>query len=125
MVVDHYLIFQRCRPFFLEYEKSVRKIVAWIRIPNLPIELCNSYFLWRVGAAIGTILKIDRATSIHSKGRFARICVEIDLTKKLVPRISVLGSILNTEYEGLHLIYFICGLYGHRLEDYSESMVHK
>ncbi|RYR52377.1 hypothetical protein Ahy_A06g027307 [Arachis hypogaea] len=50
MVVGHYLIFQRCRPFFLEYEKAVRKIVAWIRIPNLPIELYNLRFLWREGA---------------------------------------------------------------------------
>ncbi|RYQ94661.1 hypothetical protein Ahy_B08g089602 [Arachis hypogaea] len=41
------------------------------------------------------MLKIDRATSKHSRGKFPRICVEIDLTKKLVPRISVLGSELN------------------------------
>ncbi|KAL4327859.1 hypothetical protein AHAS_Ahas13G0142200 [Arachis hypogaea] len=68
------------------------------------------------------MLKINRATSIHSRGRFARICVEIDLTKKLIPRISVLGSTLNIEYEGLHLICFICGLYGHRSEDCSENI---
>ncbi|XP_057755572.1 uncharacterized protein LOC130974734 [Arachis stenosperma] len=120
MVAGHYLIVQCRRPFFLESEKAVRKIAAWIRIPNLPIELYNHHFLWRVGSAIGTMLKIDRATSIHSRGRFARICVEIDLTKKLVPRISVLGSILNIEYEGLHLICFKCGLYGHRSEQCSE-----
>ncbi|KAL4294500.1 hypothetical protein AHAS_Ahas18G0234300 [Arachis hypogaea] len=108
------------KPFFLESEKAVRKIAAWIRIPNLPIELYNHRFLWRVGSTIGTMLKIDRATSMYSRGRFARICVKIDLTKKLVPKISVLGSILNIEYEGLHLICFKCGLYGHRSEQCSE-----
>ncbi|KAL4343570.1 hypothetical protein AHAS_Ahas11G0091600 [Arachis hypogaea] len=73
------------------------KIVAWIRIPNLPIELYNHRFLWRVGSAIGTMLKIDKTTSIHSRSRFARICVEIDLAKKLLPRTSIMGSISNFE----------------------------
>ncbi|KAL4346243.1 hypothetical protein AHAS_Ahas11G0358900 [Arachis hypogaea] len=101
MVGGPYLIVQRWLPFFLKSEKVVKKVTAWVRIPNLPIQLYNHRFLWRVGSAIGTILKVDRATSLHSRGRFARICVEIDLTKKLVPRISVLGSMLNIEYEGL------------------------
>ncbi|RYR05350.1 hypothetical protein Ahy_B06g085220 [Arachis hypogaea] len=60
------------------------------------------------------MLKVDHATSIHSRGRFARICVEIDLSKKLVPRISVMGYTLSIEYEGLHLICFECGKYGHK-----------
>ncbi|XP_015965172.1 uncharacterized protein LOC107488895 [Arachis duranensis] len=114
MIAGHYLIVQRWRPFFLESEKVVRKIAAWIQIPNLPIELYNQKFLWRVGSTIGHMLKIDRSTSIHSRGRFARICVKIDLAKKLVPRISVLGSELYIEYEGLHQICFSCGKYGHR-----------
>ncbi|RYR08368.1 hypothetical protein Ahy_B05g076023 [Arachis hypogaea] len=66
------------------------------------------------------MLKVDKATSIHSRGRFARIYVKIDLSKKLVPRISVLGNILNIEYEGLHLICFNCGIYGHWSESCGE-----
>ncbi|KAL4294232.1 hypothetical protein AHAS_Ahas18G0207500 [Arachis hypogaea] len=81
MVAGHYLIVQRWRPFFLSGSTEVRKIATWIRIPNLPIELYNHRFLWRVGSAIGHMLKIDRTTSIHSRGIFARICVEIDLAK--------------------------------------------
>ncbi|RYR27986.1 hypothetical protein Ahy_B01g052070 isoform A [Arachis hypogaea] len=123
MIAVHYLIVQRWRPFFLTSESTVKKIAAWFRIPNLPIKLYNHRFLWQVGSAIGTMLKIDRATSIHSRGRFARIYVEIDLTKKLVPRISVLGSTLNIEYEGLHLICFQCGKYGHRSDQCSEVAV--
>ncbi|KAL4370992.1 hypothetical protein AHAS_Ahas06G0121200 [Arachis hypogaea] len=62
------------------------------------------------------MIKIDRTTSIHSRGKFARICVEIDLAKKLVPKISVMGSELNVEYKGLHQICFACGKYGHRAD---------
>ncbi|KAL4329649.1 hypothetical protein AHAS_Ahas13G0321200 [Arachis hypogaea] len=123
MIAGHYLIVQRWRPFFLNSENQVKKIAAWIRIPNLPIELYNPRFLWRVGSAIGQMLKIDRTTSIHSRGRFARICVEIDLAKQLVPRISVLGSELNIEYEGLYQICFNCGRYGHRMDQCGETVV--
>ncbi|RYR21977.1 hypothetical protein Ahy_B03g067272 [Arachis hypogaea] len=114
MVARHYLIVQRWRPFFFSSENEVKKIAAWIRIPNLPIELYNHRFLCKVGSTIGIVLKVDRATFIHSRGHFARICVKLDLSKKLVPRISILRNVLNTEYEGLHLICFSCGKYGHR-----------
>ncbi|QHO51547.1 uncharacterized protein DS421_1g31800 [Arachis hypogaea] len=120
MITSHYLIVQRWRPFFLASENIAKKIATWIRIPNLPIELYNHRFLSRVGSTLGTMLKIDRATSVHSRGRFARICVELGLSKKLVPRILVLGQILNVEYEDLHLICFTCGKYGHQPDQCSE-----
>ncbi|XP_016191766.1 uncharacterized protein LOC107632613 [Arachis ipaensis] len=122
MIAGHYLIIQRWRPFFLSGPTEVRKIAAWIRIPNLPIELYNHRFLWRVGSTIGHMLKVDRTTSIHSREKFARICVEIDLAKQLVPRISVLGSELHLEYEGLHQICFSCGKYGHRSDQCMENL---
>ncbi|KAK7286716.1 hypothetical protein RJT34_21918 [Clitoria ternatea] len=57
---------------------------------------------------------VDHLTSIHYRGHFPRICVEVNLQRQLVPRISMLGHELNLEYEGLHLICFKCGRYGHR-----------
>nr|KYP68757.1 hypothetical protein KK1_022398 [Cajanus cajan]KYP68759.1 hypothetical protein KK1_022400 [Cajanus cajan] len=114
LIADHYIVVQRWRPFFTVTAKQTRKIAARIRIPGLPIELFNDRFLWRVGSKLGTMLKIDKLTSIQSRGRFARICVEIDLKKKLVPQIDVLGHILKLEYEGLHSICFKCGKYGHK-----------
>ncbi|RYR24806.1 hypothetical protein Ahy_B02g058354 [Arachis hypogaea] len=122
MIAGYYLIVQRWRPFFLTSENVVRKIVVWVHIPNLPIELYNQRFLWRVGSTIVHMLKIDRATSIHSREKFVRICVKIDLTKKLVPRISVLGSELNIEYEGLHQISFSCCKYSHRSESCYDNL---
>ncbi|KAL4338245.1 hypothetical protein AHAS_Ahas12G0190900 [Arachis hypogaea] len=67
------------------------------------------------------MLKIDKTKSIHYRKIFARICIEIDLSKKLIPRILVLGSTLNIEYKGLHLICFNYGLYGHRSEQCGEA----
>ena len=35
----------------------------------------------RLGAKLGKPIKIDSATSLASTGYFARLCVEVDLTK--------------------------------------------
>ncbi|RYR25948.1 hypothetical protein Ahy_B02g060003 [Arachis hypogaea] len=48
------------------------------------------------------MLKVDELTSIHSRGKFSRICVKIDLNKKLIPYISALGKDFKLEYKGLH-----------------------
>lgn len=61
------------------------------------------------------MLKIDKVTSVQVSGRFARICIEIDLDKPLQPKIILLIVILlNLQYGSLHHICFNCGRYGHR-----------
>lgn len=60
------------------------------------------------------MLKVDHHTSIYSRGKFARICVELDLRRELVPSFTVLGAEFKLEYEGLHMICFGCGCYGHK-----------
>lgn len=52
-VADHYLIVQRWHPLFTLSATMTHKIAVWVRIPRLPIELCNDVFLKRIGACIG------------------------------------------------------------------------
>ena len=47
---------------------------------------------------------------------YARMCVEVDLNAPLLPSYSVDGHNLKIEYEGLHLICFSCGIFGHSQE---------
>ena len=82
----------------------------------MPLELYNDKFLARVSNTLGTMLKVDRLTLLHSRGQFARICVEIDLEKSLIRKILVRRKLLRLEYEGLHLVCFTCGQYGHKAE---------
>lgn len=114
MVADHYILVQRWRPNFLRSAKMESKVAVWVRVPELPLELYNDKFFKRLGAALGVLLKVDRLTSIHSRGQFTRICVEIDLAKPLDPQVEVRGEIINLEYTGLHSVCFNCGVYGHR-----------
>nr|KYP53701.1 hypothetical protein KK1_024275 [Cajanus cajan] len=60
------------------------------------------------------MLKIDKVTAIQARGRYARICVEMDLDKPLLPTVIARGYLLNIQYEGLHSISFQCGKYGHK-----------
>lgn len=67
-------------------------MAVWVRISELPLELYNKTFLSRIGGSLGTFLKMDRLTSIHSRGQFARFCVEMDLAKPLVPYVLLRGG---------------------------------
>ncbi|KAL4306091.1 hypothetical protein AHAS_Ahas16G0143600 [Arachis hypogaea] len=67
------------------------------------------------------MLKVDELTSIHFQRKFARICVEIDLRKKMVLTITAFGKEFNIVYEGLHQICFNCSKYGHRIEYCNEE----
>jgi hypothetical protein len=79
----HYLIVQRWRPLFSKNNGDIKKATVLICILRLTLELCNGGFLWMIGSALGTMLKIGRLTSIHSGGQYTHICVEIDLEKVL------------------------------------------
>ncbi|CAJ2655371.1 unnamed protein product [Trifolium pratense] len=122
MLADHYLLVQRWRKMFLQSAATMKKVAVWIRIPRLPLELYNDTFLTRIGNALGTMLKVDRLTSIHSRGKFARICVEINLEQPLVTHIFIRGYKFFLQYEGLHSICFRCGRYGHKKDQCCEFL---
>ncbi|XP_061341222.1 uncharacterized protein LOC133287599 [Gastrolobium bilobum] len=122
IVNDHYVVVQRWRSFFDPYDESFKRLAVWIRIPGLPIELYTTRHLWRIGNIFGRTLKVDRNSLrksdlgdvITERGRFARICVEVDLRKSFLSKFVIGNTVYQVGYEGLHLICFECGLYGHR-----------
>lgn len=65
---------------------------------------------------VGRPIRVDDSTSLVSKGRFARICSEVDITKPLLSKFTMEGKAWPIEYKGIHLICFGCGIYGHRKE---------
>ena len=63
----------------------------------------------RIGNALGKALKVDYQTLSATKGKYARLCVEVDLKKPLVPFVWVDRELQVVEYEGLEAICFECG----------------
>ncbi|XP_039010330.1 uncharacterized protein LOC120139067 [Hibiscus syriacus] len=99
-IMDHYLTVQKWKPNFLAEKASVSSTAVWVHIPGLPIEYFDKSVLVQIGKAIGIPLKLDYITAWTTRGRFTRICVEIDLNKPLLPKVRVDNTTFNIEYEG-------------------------
>ena len=66
--------------------------------------------------AIGNVLRIDTFTASETRGRFARICVQMDVGKPLATAIMIGRLEQQICYEGIHKMCFGCGQLGHRKE---------
>ncbi|CAN1132083.1 hypothetical protein LINPERHAP2_LOCUS6793 [Linum perenne] len=70
----------------------------------------------RIGNAIGRTIRLDLATSEGARARFARVCVEVDLTKPLLGKYMIEDMVFFIEYESLENICTSCGVYAHKKE---------
>ncbi|XP_039050208.1 uncharacterized protein LOC120191304 [Hibiscus syriacus] len=88
-IMDHYITVQRWRPNFVAAKASIPSTAVWIHIPGLPIEYFEESILCNLGKLVGKPLKIDYHTAWSTRGRFARICVEIDLDSPLLSKVRI------------------------------------
>lgn len=86
MIADHYLTARQWHLSFDPFEAIIEKVAVWVRLPDLEMEYYDISVLWKIGNHIDRNLKIDRATSIGTRGNYARICVEVDLTRPLLSK---------------------------------------
>lgn len=114
MIADHYIHVRKWIPNFEPEIAEVTTLPIWIRFPVLPVEYYNEQWLQRAGDKLSKKLKVDRTTLVASRGRFARNCVEVDLRKPLCAGYWLRGRRRKLQYEGLHLLCFQCGVYGHQ-----------
>ncbi|XP_061364296.1 uncharacterized protein LOC133307757 [Gastrolobium bilobum] len=121
IVLGHYLSLRKWELTFRPNSAGIAKIAAWIRLPDIPIEFYDEAFFRRIGKWLGKMIKVDSNTNAHVRGRFARICVELDLSQPLKGDYVLEGFTKQIEYEGLGLICFGCGKYGHSTENCSAA----
>ena len=69
---------------------------------------------------MGIVIKIDSNIASSTRGRFTRLAVNISLAKPLVSQFELDGNVQKAEYEGLPVIYFKCGRYGHNSSNCKE-----
>ncbi|XLR08093.1 hypothetical protein S83_036031 [Arachis hypogaea] len=112
-IFDHYLAIRFWKPNFNPMKATIDSIAAWVRLPGLAIEYYEEEMLKRIGNILGKTMRVDTNTADKSRGKFARLCVELHLTEPLVLQYSINGIRYLVEYEGLHSICFQCGLVGH------------
>ncbi|KAI9093683.1 hypothetical protein K1719_027132 [Acacia pycnantha] len=116
VIFGHYLHVQPWSPSFRPQEHVIDQIVGWIRLPKLPVRYYHKNIIRSIGSVFGDVIRVDYNTDSGDRGKFARLAVNIDLTKPLTSRIQVDGELILVEYEGLPSICFNCGRYGHLKE---------
>ena len=100
LIHGYYMAIYLWSPTFKPSEASITHTWVWARLPELPIEYYDKEVLFDIGAALGRTIKIDPITERQEKGRFARICVEVDLRRPLVTQVDLDGFPQKIEYEG-------------------------
>jgi hypothetical protein len=59
---------------------------------------------------------VDRNTLFQERGKYARVCVEVNLNEPLLAMFELKDETYKVEYEGLHMLCRTCGKFGHYLE---------
>lgn len=80
----------------------------------------NESFLLRLASVLDTPITVDTNTLNAERGKFSRVCVEVNLKKLMVGKVNV-----RDEYESLHLLCGHCLSYGHQSWDYSLKLAQK
>ncbi|CAN1165459.1 hypothetical protein LINPERHAP2_LOCUS26163 [Linum perenne] len=108
---DYYITVARWTPSFNE-EEPIRTILTWVRLPKLHIHYFNHVAVNRIGNHIGKTIRMDLATAEGARARYARVCVEIDLSKPLLEKYMIGDRVFYIEYESIENFCYLCGLYG-------------
>lgn len=66
--------------------------MVWLRFRELPLEVFDEESLADLGELIGRTVKVDPISVDVYRGRYARVCVEMDLGKPLIPSVMVFGE---------------------------------
>ena len=107
-------------PFFDPYNTIITRVDQWIRILRLPWELWELDYLTEVLKHVGQVIRLDNNSLLRLKGKFACICVNLDIIKPLPGSLIVsdMGSCLRVTiiYEGLHEVCPLCEGESHQLE---------
>jgi hypothetical protein len=121
LIYDHYLVVREWCPNFYPGSATIDKTAVWVRIPDLPIEYYDAKVLHFIGNRIGKTVKVDKNTLFQERGKYASICVEVELNKPLLAMFELKDRIYKIEYEGLHMLCFTCGRFGQYVEGCPEK----
>lgn len=117
-IYDQYLTVKDCTPNFQPESDTIEDVEIWIWIAGLPIEYYDSKILPIIGDLVGKTVKVDKNTIHLERGKYARICVKVNLTKSLFAMFTIKERMFMIEYEGLHLLCLSCGRFGHYNEGF-------
>ncbi|GMY07011.1 hypothetical protein FCV25MIE_02250 [Fagus crenata] len=113
-VGQHFLAIRQWEPDFRPSTATFSSVAVWVRLPELPIKYYEPSLLKKIGHAIGPVLCIDAHTMSGARGKFAHLCIQVNLEKPL-PMTIYIGQkrMQPIQYEGINQLCFCCGRIGH------------
>lgn len=92
--VPHYLLKRPVimKPWTSDFnfkEEILSTIPLWIKLPNLHLNCWNVVALSKIGSSLGQPLYADKCTTQASRISYARILVEVDVTREFPTSIKV------------------------------------
>ncbi|XP_058726095.1 uncharacterized protein LOC131597411 [Vicia villosa] len=117
------LMLKEWKPDFNLKRDMLRTIPLWVKLPKLPLHLWGAKSLSKIGSALGVPLVTDECTANKLRVSYARILVEIDITKELTKEIVIKDCegrrlMQPVEYEWKPLYCDRCYSIGHKCRDY-------
>ncbi|XP_057774768.1 uncharacterized protein LOC130993748 [Salvia miltiorrhiza] len=116
-------------PLFNPYKESSSLSQVWMRIYYLPHEIWHPEVISGIARSVGSPIKIDGSTFLGSVGHFARVLMEIDMTKEIIYSLRVnRGSAsfdIEFVYENLPYFCGVCRKVGHSSDKCRNNKDHK
>ncbi|KAE8692779.1 hypothetical protein F3Y22_tig00110831pilonHSYRG00755 [Hibiscus syriacus] len=113
VIFGHYLTVEPCSIDFDPSQSHPSRIIAWVRLPGIPITWYKRSLIQAISEKLGSIIKIHYQTNNGRRGHFARMAVTLNLNKLIISNLEINGRIQFVEHEGIPLVCFNCGIYGH------------
>lgn len=89
--MGHYLTVSKWKPYFNPAQAQVSKTLVWIRLTGIPVEFFDPELLMDIGNMVGRATKVDEHTLKAIRGKYARVCVELDLETTLTAQVKLKG----------------------------------
>nr|POE60661.1 uncharacterized protein CFP56_41048 [Quercus suber] len=78
---EHFLSIHKWEANFKPLEALITLVAVWVCLNELPIEYYDARVLRQIGQALGNVLRVDTHTATEARGKYARICVQVDIGK--------------------------------------------
>ena len=114
---ENFLSIRPWEPNFKPPGVNISSVAIWVRLNELPIEYYHEEALQIIGNAVGKVLRIDTHTASETRGRFARLCIQVDVGKPLTTALLIGGKEQLVCYEGIQRLCFSCGRISHQREN--------
>jgi hypothetical protein len=106
---QHFLVICQWEPDFRPSTATFSSVAVWVRLRELPIEYYEPSLLKKIGHAIGPVLRIDAHTMNGARGKFARLCIQVNLEKPLPMTVYIRQKRMQPiQYEGINQLCFCC-----------------